>query len=295
MILLRSFSSPSSDLADNLDMAVVAEGVETAEQAERLQDMGCDFGQGYLFGEPMTSRKVIDSLGGSALLLRYTTAKTGGFLKRLVGGGKGSGEEIALDLPEERERRPFRPAAEAAIPPPPAPPQPAPAPPPPPAAPARQFEAPPAPPPQDDGFLARPAAPVRSEPRLSADRSSPSGRRLPARTDELTRIAGIDTETARVLAQMNYGTYRKIANLNTSDITLVNDKLGSPGRVEREEWIRQANEILIGKPPTPPDPNAARPHAPGAAKAEPARSGFAGFAPPSLAGREKGCRPAQPL
>ncbi|MEM1199544.1 MAG: EAL domain-containing protein, partial [Pseudomonadota bacterium] len=284
------------DLADNLDMAVVAEGVESAEQAERLQDMGCDFGQGYLFGEPMTSRKVIDSLGGSALLLRYTTAKTGGFLKRLVGGGKSSGEEIALDLPEERERRPFRPAAEAAIPPPPAPPQPAP----PPAAPARQFEAPPPPPaapaaraprPLDDGFSARPATPLRSEPKLTADVPPPGGRRLPARTDELTRIAGIDADTARILAQMNYGTYRKIANLTTSDITLVDDKLGSPGRVEREEWIRQANEILIGKPPTPPDPNVARPRAPAAAKPEPERSGFAGFAPPSLAGQKKDAGP----
>ncbi|MEM8687115.1 MAG: EAL domain-containing protein, partial [Pseudomonadota bacterium] len=178
------------DLADNLDMAVVAEGVESAEQAERLQDMGCDFGQGYLFGEPMTSRKVIDSLGGSALLLRYTTAKTGGFLKRLVGGGKRSGDDIELDLPEERERRPFRPSAEAAIPPPPRT-QPAAAPPPPPPA-ARQFDPPlaaaepHAPRPLDDGFAARPATPpLRSEPPLTANLPVSGGRRLPARTDEL--------------------------------------------------------------------------------------------------------------
>lgn len=39
-------------LAHELDLAVVAEGVETAEQRDRLRDFGCDCGQGFLFGRP---------------------------------------------------------------------------------------------------------------------------------------------------------------------------------------------------------------------------------------------------
>jgi EAL domain-containing protein (putative c-di-GMP-specific phosphodiesterase class I) len=34
-------------------MDVVAEGVETREQLARLGDLGCDYGQGYLFSRPV--------------------------------------------------------------------------------------------------------------------------------------------------------------------------------------------------------------------------------------------------
>jgi EAL domain-containing protein (putative c-di-GMP-specific phosphodiesterase class I) len=40
-------------LAHTLGMAVVAEGVETAEQLQQLQTLGCEFGQGYFFSRPL--------------------------------------------------------------------------------------------------------------------------------------------------------------------------------------------------------------------------------------------------
>lgn len=39
-------------LADELGIAVVAEGIETLEQAAALSKLGCEFGQGFLFGRP---------------------------------------------------------------------------------------------------------------------------------------------------------------------------------------------------------------------------------------------------
>jgi len=40
-------------VSHELGFTVVAEGVETEDQAQRLLDLGCDHGQGYLFGRPV--------------------------------------------------------------------------------------------------------------------------------------------------------------------------------------------------------------------------------------------------
>lgn len=43
------------DLVRSLGLRSVAEGVESAEVAKRLKDMGCDLGQGWWFAEPMSA------------------------------------------------------------------------------------------------------------------------------------------------------------------------------------------------------------------------------------------------
>jgi EAL domain-containing protein (putative c-di-GMP-specific phosphodiesterase class I) len=46
------------ELARVLGLDVVAEGIETPEQGRLLQQLGCRFGQGYLFARPMTAEAV---------------------------------------------------------------------------------------------------------------------------------------------------------------------------------------------------------------------------------------------
>lgn len=49
-------------LAHNLNMDVVAEGIETPQQLAILKQLNCDFGQGYLFSKPIDVSKVTSLL-----------------------------------------------------------------------------------------------------------------------------------------------------------------------------------------------------------------------------------------
>ncbi len=58
-------------LAHNLNMEVVAEGIEKPEQVSMLRSLACNFGQGYLFGRPMEAS---DADGLVRDDYRFTTA-----------------------------------------------------------------------------------------------------------------------------------------------------------------------------------------------------------------------------
>jgi diguanylate cyclase (GGDEF)-like protein len=49
-------------IAEGLDIRVVAEGVETADQAERLRAMGCVLGQGYLYSKAVSAEDMTGML-----------------------------------------------------------------------------------------------------------------------------------------------------------------------------------------------------------------------------------------
>jgi diguanylate cyclase (GGDEF)-like protein/PAS domain S-box-containing protein len=54
-------------LAGSLGLQVVAEGVETKLQAEELRNLGCGFGQGYLFSPPLTGEAARRMLSAQCL------------------------------------------------------------------------------------------------------------------------------------------------------------------------------------------------------------------------------------
>lgn len=50
-------------MARGLGLKVVAEGIETPEQLARLSDLGCDYGQGYLFSRPLPAAEIEAFMG----------------------------------------------------------------------------------------------------------------------------------------------------------------------------------------------------------------------------------------
>jgi EAL domain-containing protein (putative c-di-GMP-specific phosphodiesterase class I) len=52
-------------LGRSLKLQITAEGVETAGQAQRLQEMGCQYAQGYYFSQPVAGLEVPDLISRS--------------------------------------------------------------------------------------------------------------------------------------------------------------------------------------------------------------------------------------
>jgi diguanylate cyclase (GGDEF)-like protein len=64
-------------LAAGLAMDVTAEGIETADQVDRLRQLSCEFGQGYFFDKPLTSQDARAMLQQELTLNRQATRDRG--------------------------------------------------------------------------------------------------------------------------------------------------------------------------------------------------------------------------
>jgi len=60
------------NLVENLGMASIAEGVESATQAALLQSLGCRYAQGYLYSEPVPAALIFASAAGGETIVKST-------------------------------------------------------------------------------------------------------------------------------------------------------------------------------------------------------------------------------
>ena len=50
-------------LAKSLELKIVAEGVETEAQVEKLLEFGCECAQGYVFSKPLSAKHLEELIG----------------------------------------------------------------------------------------------------------------------------------------------------------------------------------------------------------------------------------------
>lgn len=67
--------------------------------------------------------------------------------------------------------------------------------------------------------------------------------------DDISLIGGIGAVLKEKLTEAGFGTLKAISKLKKAEIAKLDEELSLGGRIEREEWIEQAKELLAGKPP----------------------------------------------
>jgi PAS domain S-box-containing protein len=73
----RKIVAAIAGLGATLGLVTVAEGVETEEQADMLLCLGCELGQGWLYGRPVAEDKLAELVGGAAWTSPFVLASTG--------------------------------------------------------------------------------------------------------------------------------------------------------------------------------------------------------------------------
>ena len=67
--------------------------------------------------------------------------------------------------------------------------------------------------------------------------------------DDLSLLSGVGPVLEKKLREAGITTFRQIAELTPEQAKELDEKLGLRGRIEREEWIEQAKELMAGKAP----------------------------------------------
>src|SRR5690606_17117270 len=71
----------------------------------------------------------------------------------------------------------------------------------------------------------------------------------PEVVDDISLISGIGPVLKDKMTEAGFGTLTSISKLKKAEIAKLDEELGLGGRIERDEWVAQAKELLAGKPP----------------------------------------------
>ena len=90
------------------------------------------------------------------------------------------------------------------------------------------------------------AAQIEAAPAKLAETAAPAAAAV---ADDISLIGGIGPKNHKILTDMGITTFAQIAAWGADDIDRVEAEIKMKGRVAREEWVEQAQELMAGKPP----------------------------------------------
>jgi large subunit ribosomal protein L21 len=117
---------------------------------------------------------------------------------------------------------------------------------------------------------AKPAAKVKAAPKAAAPKEAPAksaeaeapkavakaapkAEKVEAESkavkDDVKLIGGVGPAIEKKLATLGFTSLKQIADFTAEDIERVDGELSFKGRIEREDWVGQAKDLLSGKPP----------------------------------------------
>jgi large subunit ribosomal protein L3 len=92
-------------------------------------------------------------------------------------------------------------------------------------------------------------APAKAEPAPKAEPAAEAAAPAAGFVDAVVLIDGIGPKGEEALAEAGITTLTQIAAMSADDIAAIEEKIGKPGVVAKQEWVEQANEMINGEEP----------------------------------------------
>jgi large subunit ribosomal protein L21 len=90
---------------------------------------------------------------------------------------------------------------------------------------------------------AKTAEPKKSKAEPKAAKAAPKAK---SSADDLSKLSGVGPVIVGKLKALGITTFQQIADFTAQDIARIDEELNFKGRIERDEWVKQANEFLAG-------------------------------------------------
>ena len=92
----------------------------------------------------------------------------------------------------------------------------------------------------------KPAAKKEAAPKKAAEKKAAPKKAAKSEGDDLTQISGVGPVIVKKLNALGVTTFAEIAAWTKDDIAAMDEKLNFKGRIDRDDWLKQAKKLAKG-------------------------------------------------